>query len=117
MVYSFHHVGQHDAYGKKGTRGIEMLGGSAPKPPPNRQQNFDTCPGSAQDKEMPVPGGAWERWCVEVDGGGSLVDTGPYRKWYGSGKAWVVGQFEMGRRVGKWTTYGEDGSVSAEVDY
>jgi antitoxin component YwqK of YwqJK toxin-antitoxin module len=66
---------------------------------------------------MAGPGGSYERWCVEHDAGGQLVDHGPYRKWYAGGGLWVKGELDLGRRKGTWTTYDAMGGVVATVDY
>lgn len=124
LVYTFHHVGDAAAYGDKCTakpgepcRGTEPLRTTTSKRPPKMPENFSACPGKAAPKEMAGPGGSYERWCVEHDGAGQLVDHGPYRKWYAGGGLWVKGELDMGRRVGKWTTLDAAGGVVATVEY
>lgn len=116
VTYAFHHVGAHEVYGVKG-RGVEMLDGAASSRPKNLESDFPSCPGGAEVKQMPAAGGSWEKWCIETNSAGTVVDHGPYRKWYASGKVWVTGEFDMGRRTGLWKTLDETGSVIAEVDY
>jgi hypothetical protein len=124
MVFSFHHVGDAAAYGDKCTakpgekcRGVEPLRSTVAKRPPKMPDDFGKCPGNAAPKEMAGPGGSYEKWCVEHDSAGQLVDHGPYRKWYAGGTLWVKGELDMGRRVGKWTTFDAMGGVAAAVDY
>jgi hypothetical protein len=124
MVYTFHHVGDAAAYGDKCTakpgepcRGVEPLRSTTSKRPPKMPDNFAACPGKAAPKEMAGPSGSYERWCVEHDAGGQLVDHGPYRKWYAGGSLWVKGELDLGRRKGTWTTYDAAGGVVATVDY
>ena len=124
MVFSFHHVGDASAYGDKCTakpgekcRGVEPLRSTVAKRPPKMPDDFGKCPGNAAPKEMAGPGGSYEKWCVEHDSAGQLVDHGPYRKWYAGGSLWVKGDLDMGRRVGKWTTFDAVGGVVAAVDY
>lgn len=124
MVFSFHHVGDAAAYGDKCTakpgekcRGVEPLRSTVAKRPPKMPDDFGKCPGNAAPKEMAGPGGSYEKWCVEHDSAGQLVDHGPYRKWYAGGTLWVKGELDMGRRVGKWTTFDALGGVAAAVDY
>lgn len=124
LVYTFHHVGDASAYGDKCTsrpgekcRGVEPLRTTVARRPPQMPDNFTACPGKAAPKEMAGPAGSYERWCVEHDAQGQLVDHGPYRKWYASGKLWVKGELDMGRRKGTWTTYDAVGGTIASVDY
>lgn len=124
MVFSFHHTGDASAYGDKCTakpgekcRGVEPLRSTVAKRPPKMPDDFGKCPGNAAPKEMAGPGGSYEKWCVEHDSAGQLVDHGPYRKWYAGGSLWVKGDLDMGRRVGKWTTFDAVGTVVAAVDY
>lgn len=124
LVYTFHHTGDASAYGDKCTarpgekcRGVEPLRTTVARRPPQMPENFTACPGSAAPKEMAGPAGSYERWCVEHDATGQLVDHGPYRKWYASGKLWVKGELDMGRRKGNWTTYDATGGTIASVDY
>jgi hypothetical protein len=124
MVFTFHHVGDPAAYGDKCTakpgetcRGVEPLRSTVAKRPPKMPDDFGKCPGAAAPKEMAGPGGSYEKWCVEKDGAGQLVDHGPYRKWYAGGSLWVKGDLDMGRRIGRWTTFDVAGSVAAAVDY
>lgn len=124
MVYTFHHVGDAAAYGDKCTakkgepcRGVEPLRSTVAKRPPKMPDDFGKCPGAAAPKEMAGPGGSYEKWCVEHDASGQLVDHGPYRKWYAGGGVWVKGDLDMGKRVGKWTTFDAVGGVVAAVDY
>jgi hypothetical protein len=116
VVFSFHHVGQHEIYGVK-DRGIEMMKTSTRPGPKQLEDDFDRCPGKAALKEMPAAGGAWEKWCVELNAGGVLVDHGPYRKWRSNGKLWVKGQHDLGRRTGRWTTFDANGRRVTEVDF
>lgn len=78
---------------------------------------FEACPDDAVPKEMPGPQGSYERWCVETNAGGVLVDHGPYRRWYGNGQLWISGSMQMGQRVGTWSTFDASGSALAEVTY
>ncbi len=115
VVYSFHHVGDHATYGKKNGRGIEMLTGDAAKA--NRDRDIDSCPGEGEVKHMEVYGGGIERWCVDLNPQGALVDHGPYRKWHPNGKLWVTGQHEWGQRTGTWETFDEQGNATASTSY
>jgi len=124
LVYTFHHVGDCAAYGDKCTakpgepcRGFAPLRSTIARRPPKMPDNFTACPGTSAPKEMAGPAGSYERWCVEHDTSGQLVDHGPYRKWNAGGALWVKGEFDLGRRVGMWTTYDAAGTVVAAVEY
>lgn len=124
VVYTFHHVGDAAAYGTKcpgepddDCRGLEPIQGAVARRPPQMPDNFGACPGGAVVKEMPGPDGSYERWCVEVDAQGQLLDHGPYRKWYVDGRLWVKGQLDMGRRTGTWVTLDAAGKKLADVKY
>lgn len=124
LVYTFHHVGDAKTYGRKcpddpkvNCRGVEPMRGVIDKRPPKMPGNFEACPDDAVPKEMPGPQGGYERWCVETNAGGVLVDHGPYRRWYGNGQLWISGLMQMGQRVGTWSTFDASGSALAEVTY
>jgi len=114
VVYSFHHVGDHKKFGTK-TRGVEMLTGEAA----NRKlpEDFADCPSGAELKQMPLDGGALEKWCVEANESGAVLDHGPYRKWHANGKLWVKGDHDWGERTGTWETFADDGSSLAKATY
>ncbi len=43
-----------------------------------------------------------------VDG----YEDGEYKSWYQNGQFSVVGQYKMGKPIGKWIYYHNDGSIS-----
>lgn len=115
VVYSFHHVGDHATFGKKNGQGTEKLTGDGAKA--TRDQDTDACPGTGEVKHMDLPGGGVERWCVDVNPQGALVDHGPYRKWHANGKLATTGQDEWGQRTGSWETFDEQGGTIASASY
>ena len=102
-------------FATKNGRGVEMLTGDAAEA--NRAQDIDSCPGEGEVKHMEVYGGGIERWCVDLNPEGALVNHGPYRKWHPNGKLWVLGQHEWGQRSGTWETFDEQGQRVAGADY
>jgi hypothetical protein len=121
LVYSFHHVGDPKLYGTKCApgatcRGLEPFRGLDVYSRP-RASDFAACPAGAVDKLLPTGDGSFEHWCVELNADQQLVDHGPYRKWHGNGALWVSGEFDLGRRVGKWVTYDPSGTELASLEY
>lgn len=56
--------------------------------------------------------------CYRVrDSYGALVNHGKYFEWFGNDKIAVTGEYELGKRTGRWIEYNDDGIKISDKYY
>ena len=77
---------------------------------------LEDCPQGSTLRGTPPPRGRTQ-WCEGADLFGVVRRNGPFRAWHKNGRLRTTGQFVDGKRQGRWTTYDENGKVTAEQRY
>lgn len=52
-----------------------------------------------------------------VNASGQLVNEGKYYEWYNNDKPALVGQYQNGKKVGRWIEYDESGKIISDKQF
>jgi hypothetical protein len=58
--------------------------------------------------------GSIKRCYQQVNGDGVLVNHGKYFEWYSNDQLAVSGEYEMGKKTGRWIEYNTDGKKTSD---
>lgn len=90
---------------------IENLTGCITKP-------FKPCTAGGQPaREGNVPFQGIKRCYQEMNKEGMLVNHGKYREWYNNDKIALEGEYQMGKKSGRWIEYDQKGNKISDKYY